>query len=487
LHNISGRTQAKSKSSRAEDQPLKLNLRGNASPEGYGSLGSPQEQDTKIQKTNDGKINIKDPKSVSIGGASKSQGHIPTDATIGSPLSKSISVGAPSLRLPGPAIPSSIISEGPYNGELIEHDTRIDKFNINAKDHQQSEIPANISIRRAFSSPFIQPKRPDGFLRRVFSKSKNPSTPALELPLEAYREFDTRRADFFTFLDEQLNMIEEFYRMKENEAVDRFEVLKEQLRMLKEHQTSRADIAIEERRKKKFKLSLNTESHERTETRETGFDHFKQTLRNYLPFKPILDLQEETKDKRTEKKKGSNLQIGGERDYSRQRFEDVPYKEAKAKLKHALQDYYRVLDMLKSYAALNREAFRKIIKKYDKTVQTRQTGKYMSEKVDKVWFVKSDVLENIMSTVEDLYARYFEKGSHKIAANKLRVKQHRDFTPSAFRNGLLLGAGTVLGTRGIAYSSGLYYTSNETISLEVSYLLQVSWLFFPLFYHHHKK
>lgn len=336
--------------------------------------------------------------------------------------------------------------------------------------------------------PGHSPRSP--FLTRWFSVSSE-VPPSPDMALEAYKDFDERQAEFFTFLDKELDKIESFYKLKETEATERLQVLRQQLhemrdRRLEEYIVSqRTKEALERQQAAKARPAVEQSlAHMKERSVASGLNWIK-------PIEQAIGAGKQQFDKSTKALKQlgsppgpvqSPFQGPGHdswRDFSRRPVyhDEVPYRTAKRKLKMALQEFYRGLELLKSYALLNRTAFRKINKKYDKAVNARPTGRYISEKVSKAWFVQSEVLDGHIVAVEDLYARYFEKGNHKVAVGKLRVKQRGvdHYNASVFRNGLFIAAGFILGIQGIVYGAELLHDPDPVVRLNTHYLLQVSW------------
>jgi hypothetical protein len=312
-------------------------------------------------------------------------------------------------------------------------------------------------------------RRNSRLLNRVLS-----TTEATENPVEADRrsEVEKKQDEFFAFLDGELAKIESFYQMREREATERLKVLREQLHTMR-------DQRIQE---------VFHVKRDRTERSEQQPSEARSGL-NGRRIKAAITGRRIGKNSKAlaalatpggEQPQDSDV-ITRRRDFTRHPVEDqqlpkseIPYRSAKRKLKYALQEFYRGVELLKSYAYLNRTAFRKINKKYDKVVGTRPSMRYMAEKVNKAWFVQSEVTESLLATAEDLYARYFEGGKRKIAASKLRhtVKKAGDYSPNTFRCGLLGMAGVLFAIQSLIYAS--HHLADDEIRRQTSLLLQVS-------------
>ncbi|KAK3640493.1 Xenotropic and polytropic retrovirus receptor 1 [Elasticomyces elasticus] len=383
-------------------------------------------------------------------------------------------------------------------------------------------------IKRAMSTPDGNTRRPFT-MRRMFSIAPQSSpTKPMDVALEAYREVDFRQAEFFLFLDKELLKIEKFYKKVEDEADDRLKVLREQLHVMRDRRLVEV-IAVEQKRKAVKQQTHNGASQPQEQQPHIGWAGHLQvpSISNGEPsaddaqrsrFKSLAAVRasmESTKDATKEAidkiKPGrvgktskamealstperalgltpttSRVLRDPQEDYSRRppnpaevQNSGPPYRAAKRKLKAALAEYYRGLELLKSYALLNRTAFRKINKKYDKIVNTHPTGRYMSEKIQRAHFVMSGRVDELVTQTEDLYARYFERGNHKVAVSKLRAKVPRpgDYTSPVFRTGMLFAAGTVFGIQGVVMAALRLEQRGgsplEMVHTQTSYLLQI--------------
>jgi hypothetical protein len=312
--------------------------------------------------------------------------------------------------------------------------------------------------------------RPSQIMRRVFSHTDGEAL-GKGPPGDPKSEVEKRENEFFVYLDEQLKKIDDFYQMKEREAAERLKLLRQQLHIMRDQRIQEVYDAKRSNKRRNMDPQnrpnglgiLNSSRLKDTLTGKVHFGKNSQALAEMAtPKMPALDREF----------------ISNRRDFMRRQEppnNDVSYRSAKRKLKHALQEFYRGIELLKGYAYLNRTAFRKINKKYDKAVNAQPPLRYMSEKVNKASFVQSDALESLMSAVEDLYARYFERGNRKIAASKLRhnMKKSGDYSPSTFRSGLLLTAGTLFAIQAVVYASQHLRNAELYVQVRTSYLLQV--------------
>jgi len=344
---------------------------------------------------------------------------------------------------------------------------------------------------------------PRAFLNRMMSVRRIPGTnsPKADVSLPVLDQVRTREQEFFKWMDKELDKIETFYKSKEDEAGDRLSILREQLHEMRNRRIDEIAAA------KKAREIRKDDEHAFIDPFHAK-DHFPGYSGNnrpgardqvhawMAPFeKAIQNARARTKGSQPgpNSRALENMQRTPEmlsrgdikrrqrddgRDYVRRptHDHDIPYRSAKRKLKLALKEYYRGLELLKSYALLNRTAFRKINKKYDKAVNAHPPLRYMSEKVNKSWFVQSDALEGLMLAAEDLYSRYFERGNHKVAVGKLRSSAGKqgEHTGSVFRSGLFIGTGGVFAIQGLIYATNLLFDDTDpTAQLQTSYLLQI--------------
>lgn len=396
---------------------------------------------------------------------------------IGSPPRESVYINAerpPSLRLPEPAI-NSASGKIKKSVKIKDGIGKVDRSSTLGAGSGRLSSPAE-QMRRRSTWQTVSP------FRRIMSIGGRNQSPATdpEFQMDVYRGLENAQNDFFKFLDQELDKIETFYKEKEEEATDRLNVLRDQLHILRDR---RLEDLIKTRQYGSKASRDSALYHDDGDSDEGKPDNKNSWFSWPSPIDRAWTSVTQGKVGRKSVAMGQEgtpealRPADHDRDYVRRRKEgDISYRTAKRKLKLAMQEYYRALELLKSYAILNRTAFRKITKKYDKAAHSRPTGRYMSEKVNKSWFVKSDVLDGHIQAVEDLYSRYFEAGNHKIAANKLRkATKIRDYHGGAmFRNGIFLGVGSIFGALGVEGAYNLLQSSDRVLATHTGYLLQVS-------------
>ncbi|KAL8735758.1 MAG: hypothetical protein Q9166_000621 [cf. Caloplaca sp. 2 TL-2023] len=413
----------------------------------------------------------------------------------------------PSLELPDPALPPDEESFARHNrawrqSTLNPYATPSFQQTTNTNGHPyevgRTHTPTKAKTpllyrhrsmfkpRRTASNPAgnATPDRPR-LIRRIFSTTHVESPQIGDVPLAGYKEFDARQAEFDKFLNSELEKIESFYKAKEHEAGGRLLVLRQQLHEMRDRRIE--EVRAMQRAKDQYQQEQNRLRAEGADGAGSNLTAGGPGLDWRHPIDSVLGVGHHigkntkaliTMGHTDPGPNATDVQAQLDRqDFQRRptHTDDVPYRSAKRKLRLALQEFYRGLELLKSYALVNRTAFRKLNKKYDKVVKARPTGRFMTEKVNKAWFVQSEVLEGQIVAVEDLYSRYFERGNHKVAVGKLRSKSNRasDHNGSVFRNGLVLAAGAVFGIQGLIYGAEHLTDQDATVVTQSSYLLQI--------------
>ncbi len=390
------------------------------------------------------------------------------------------SIGAPSSRasdrntfeLPAPAIrvPSTTGDHTPDDVALPRSATMI----ATGRHDPRSPSLLTLPSRGTATTPRLRGAR---LFSSVSGTARQPAN-KFEIGMQNLDYVRSAERDFFAFLDAELDKIETFYKEKEDQATERLSALRAQLHEMRNRRTTEISQAKAKRDQGHNGSRARSEHDNAGPTKGGGGGggdrSWISSIRDRL-LKPGPNSKALQKMTRTPVMAGQTMDEG--RDYVRRPQDDgVPYRSAKRKLKLALQEFYRSLELLKSYALLNRTAFRKLNKKYDKAVNARPSYRYLNEKVNKSCFVNSDVLDGHIRTVEDMYARYFERGNRKIAAGKLRAlhKRSGDWSDSTFRNGLLIGIGAVFAVQGLTYGSEFLLGDEDApFAEQTSYLMQL--------------
>lgn len=297
---------------------------------------------------------------------------------------------------------------------------------------------------------------------------KRVETSKIESHTHPIAMLNLRKEELITFLHAELLKTDQFYQQKEKDVGKRLQVLHEQLHIMRarrDEELSGTRYLHDQQNGRKKRCSLM----EKVTRQGSGSKSIEAP-----PLTPITP--------------ASGLRSYGRSDFARKPIEDsqIPYRAAKNKLRLAMQEYYRELEYLKSYSLLNRTAFRKLINKYERTLQpnARPTFRWFNENVDTSHFVTSNLVDEYIEAAEDLYTRYFERGNHKLAVSKLReiTKPHGDKSGSALFNGLLVGVGLVFAVEGVWDGIEKLFDDDAKIREQTAFLLQIYAGYFLMLY-----
>ncbi|OLY82717.1 SPX and EXS domain-containing protein 5 [Smittium mucronatum] len=99
----------------------------------------------------------------------------------------------------------------------------------------------------------------------------------------------------------------------------------------------------------------------------------------------------------------------------------IATEKAQGRLKKAIMEVHRGIEMLKNFRILNHTGFAKIIKKYNKTTNWRSGGISYLKKVENYYFLKDTALDRTLKGMEELFRLNYTNGSLQDARAMLRM------------------------------------------------------------------
>lgn len=277
-------------------------------------------------------------------------------------------------------------------------------------------------------------KEPEAHSSRKFSMlSVAGSTMAPSSSLsQLLQQLSPAQRKFFKLLDTDLERVESFFLEREKEAEERHDKLREQLDELVAHRQRIYDIL--------------PSSNSRVLSKRGRFIHVYE--RNSTDLRAA-------KSSFVSGRSGCFTTVGKQTSESTKvTLDPREYQVAKKKLKKAVVEHYRGLEVLNNYRVLNLVGFRKALKKFEKVTKLPALTIYMSEKVEPSAFSSGARVGNMIREMEDIYAARFARGDRRTAMKRLRLDSRvKSHYMSVFRSGTYLGLAVA------ALSAGIYQCS----------------------------
>ncbi|KAG0005102.1 hypothetical protein BGZ79_006803 [Entomortierella chlamydospora] len=255
---------------------------------------------------------------------------------------------------------------------------------------------------------------------------------------------------FFKFLDEQLTMVNDFYRDKELEAGTKLKILKQQLYVADEWKRrydnkmakARSDRAWYQNEWSKVRKGIGNLMVDSEATQDVTLGHAnhahsgtaggQQNGHTDSSEDTAVDSSTGAKIKRIQELRQRESHGAADERNTRQlpadqvsyldqlvvedeenRRQRMNHSVARARIKTALYEFYRSLEMLKNYKILNNTGFIKIMKKFDKTAGWKASRAFIASKLRPAYFMSSSALDDLFEETENLFIEKFENGQRR--------------------------------------------------------------------------
>ncbi|KAF7316200.1 Signal transduction protein [Mycena indigotica] len=325
--------------------------------------------------------------------------------------------------------------------------------------HRSTTMPASIgsSARRTASFTRMFSSSNSRLSRRItlLVGGQKPH-PYSDLPLrELLPLLSPLELAFFTTLDAEVEKIEKFYVAREHDMKLLTNLLEQQLAELDEHRklfnaahsVGAWSTALNANALLKLKTRLQDGVAETASSKDKGkgvYNGSSKAAETPAFSTSNLSLPEQTT-------------ATGAHTPGTAQLHPSDFHDAKHKLRKAVMEHYRGLEMLQNYRILNLTGIRKALKKFQKITKISAQKAYNSEKVEKTTFASAEEnLKVMMDKMEAMYAIRFTHGDKKKALERLRLgPMHKSHHVSTFWSGLLVGLALP------ALASGLYYSYQQ--------------------------
>ncbi|KAK0531206.1 Xenotropic and polytropic retrovirus receptor 1 [Tilletia horrida] len=326
---------------------------------------------------------------------------------------------------------------------------------------------------------------------QLVSKLKTKSSYPENLSQIIEENFDDEEAKIFLALESEMHRVIQFLEAREKQALDRFEVLAVQLQELARHRlefkartqgtgagTGRRvgadafNIAAVSTRIPKFStvasaLPARVLSSLDPKRTSVGGDAAGERRGSGTSATPVLcdpsqpgywDEGAERRSKalsRIPHFTAGNLFTAADEELRKANeaaalsHEPERYRNAKKKMKVAVLEEYRLLELIRDFRILNRTALAKSLKKLQKQTGVHCSDAFFKARVAPTMLVKSERIEQLIKSTEELYTYFFEHGDRKKARERLRAGNafatlgstipHQSHHISVFKAGLCIG------------------------------------------------